>query len=422
MNLSVLATNKFLNIYYSLNTVVDNYKTKKFTETKIENSFGGGFVIVIALFEKTSLRKDVIKFLETAKEIGAFIIGVNTLSLKKQSYENGLFDVYIERDNFGRDFGSYQAGFNYIFDNEINIKCDRVMMINDSVYFSLKGLSEFVTLMSSTENDVLGATENHHDIHHLGSFCISFSKKVVSNQKFISFWRNYRRTNVRPKIIKKGEMALTSMLRSINEENGYLPVAYSVTKLEKLLQNDDFLKSYVSKIRWGDERVVISKSLSDCLFANKSAKDFYLRNFEEVTKPNEESTIDDASNKNIKTDNLMDFVHNDVGLISFVRNIDFNATESSRAFKSSLIACCINLYSDSSQIHSNCISLYSMGLPIIKMDLIYRSLASYADVERIKSMLPDEEKDDFFFRLTNKGSGLSSHKGIKLTSFMHGFI
>lgn len=414
LNLSALAVNKLLNAYYSFNTLIDNYKTQKFTEVKHEVPFHGGFVIVMALFEKRKLRHDVAGFLKAAKEHGAFVIGVNTLRLDAESFNSGLFDVYIERDNFGRDFGSYQAGFSYLFDNDINKNCQRVMMINDSIYFSKKGMPEFIKLMSSSQSHILGATENYDDIHHLGSFCISFSQKVVSDPRFIAYWQEYKRTNVRPRIIRKGEMELTSMLHRVNPENGNLPVAYDFRRLERMLQDDRFLQSYVLKTRWGDDRIVISKSISEYLETDKSALDFYLANAMDVFDLDK---IKIKSNKELR-----ERVLNDISISEFIGKIDFNHVPFAVDFRRSIVALCLKAYTDSSQIHSNCVSLYSMGLPIIKIDLLYRSLASYGDIERIKQMLPDDEKDDFLSRVTAKGPGHNFLRGFQKLSFDYGYI
>ena len=131
--------------YYTYLSERERMTTKRFTNIVHEKSFTGGRVMLLALYEKTNLRNDTIELLKEAKRQNVFIIAVNTLKLAPANYCPELIDAYIERDNYGRDFGSYQAGMKYFFDKKIGEACERLLIINDSVFFSVKGLSKFVT-------------------------------------------------------------------------------------------------------------------------------------------------------------------------------------------------------------------------------------------------------------------------------------
>lgn len=124
-------------------------------------------------------------------------------------------DCYIERYNYGRDFASYQKGFTYINQRGWSDICPRLLMVNDSVFYSVKHNRGFLAEMLSSTVSVLGATENHEVAHHLGSFCIAFSGDVLRNERFRKYWDSYQPTDIRPAVIRRGEMELSETLRRI---------------------------------------------------------------------------------------------------------------------------------------------------------------------------------------------------------------
>lgn len=60
---------------------------------------------------------------------------------------SGIVDVYIEKDNIGRDFGSYKECVLYFFDKGINNICKRLLICNDSVFYCTDGIDAFVDEM-----------------------------------------------------------------------------------------------------------------------------------------------------------------------------------------------------------------------------------------------------------------------------------
>lgn len=174
-------------------------------------------ILLIALFEKTYLRKDIIRLLEISKRAGLYVVAVNTRKLSTVFLEEHqhLFDVYISQYNYGRDFASYQKGFKYIFKNKLQQNAERIVMLNDSLYYDADRTPQFLDDMINTPVEVLGATENYEINYHLGSFAISFAKKITNNAKFIKYWKNYKRSDIRPLVIKRGEMGLLKALHLI---------------------------------------------------------------------------------------------------------------------------------------------------------------------------------------------------------------
>ena len=211
----------------------------------------------MALYEKGCLRKDVEALLHTAKEKGLYTFCVNNSRLQKYEIEKDLIDCYIERFNFGRDFGSYQVGFKHLFSRGWDQKCPRLLLMNDSVFYSKKNLSEFLENLIQSEKEVLGATENHERHHHIGSFCIAMGQRILQHPVFKKFWRNYSNSDIRPKVIDQGEIALSKTLRNCTTSPENYSVLFNQTWLsehlgkhpEILMQASDYYRSS-TRVGW----------------------------------------------------------------------------------------------------------------------------------------------------------------------------
>ena len=139
-----------ITIYFNLLSIKGKIKwffSQKYKVIKSEDLQDKKNIVLFAMYQKDVFRRDVIKLLKTLKENNIYVIGVNTQKIKKDSMGeiDKYFDVYINRYNYGRDFGSYKLGFQkIIFQKLANRDFDRVLMINDSVFYSSKNLNFFV--------------------------------------------------------------------------------------------------------------------------------------------------------------------------------------------------------------------------------------------------------------------------------------
>ena len=150
-----------------------------------QKTYTGEKILLMALYEKGRLRPDILNLLETAKTSGLYVIAVNTSKVLQPESLQDCIDCYIERPNFGRDFGSYQTGFMYLFKQGWETQCPRLLMLNDSLFFSKKNLAAFLEKMTNNDIEVLGATENYEEDYHLGSFCVSVCQSILKKQLFV---------------------------------------------------------------------------------------------------------------------------------------------------------------------------------------------------------------------------------------------
>lgn len=417
---------------YGFISLKDRFKIKKYTNVMKQETFNGGNVMLLALYEKTALRNDTKLLLQEAKSQGIFIIGVNTLRLKQENIPSDLLDVYIEKDNYGRDFGSYKTGMKYIFDKNIDSACERLLIINDSVFFSRKGLKEFIHQLFNSPVEVLGATENSQHSHHLGSFCISVTGDIVRNERFKNYWLNYKLSNVRPLVIKRGEFALSKTLKGLVSSEQQFKSLYNIKFIENKLKEDaEFFNNYYYYRREG-ERAWYNQTITS-LFKHDEILNSYFRNFvkDEKSKKHDKklqsilmsggsfpTSIYDPDNKEEKEDQKIDYLE----LITFLTRENIESNRQLQQLKHRLISLYLDEFTLGSQIHINCLALHHCGLPIIKLDLVFRCVCNISDIIKLRDQLDESQRDEFMTLMTSRLCGDKFLVGLNRLAYQFGIL
>src|SRR5262249_20952941 len=88
---------------------------------------------------------------------------------------------------------------------------DRLMLVNDSLFFLERGLSKLIADLDGPQ-EFIGVTEVFEDHYHVQSFMLSLGPSVVRSTSFRKFWRRYRPISTRRWSIHKGEVRLTRRL------------------------------------------------------------------------------------------------------------------------------------------------------------------------------------------------------------------
>ena len=112
----------------------------------------------------------------------------------------------LERGNQGFDFGAWKDGMNHLYEEDVPI--DRLILLNDSVFFSDRGLPEMVAALDR-DHDLVSAFENWGEGYHVQSFTVSLSGFVATSEPFRRFWRDYMPFSNRIHAIDAGEKALS---------------------------------------------------------------------------------------------------------------------------------------------------------------------------------------------------------------------
>lgn len=137
----------------------------------------------------------------------------------------------FERENAGYDFGAYRAVALDLLARDD--RPDRLILLNDSVFYSSRGLDDFVSRLLG-DADAIAAFENWAEGYHLQSFALSLGPKVVSHPAFAEFWRDYVPVSNRIHAIESGEKVLSAVIHDAAET---IEVIYSVARLSQALQD-----------------------------------------------------------------------------------------------------------------------------------------------------------------------------------------
>lgn len=378
--------------------------------------YNGQRIMLLALYEKGTLRPDVIRLISAAKEEGLYVLAVNTLKLTEPANLQDQIDCYIERPNFGRDFGSYKTGFLHVFAQGWHETCPRLLMINDSIFFSAARMPKFLNDMMTSEIEVLGATENYEIEYHLGSFCIAMAQSVLKSPNFQTYWKNYYLTDVRPRVIKRGEMKLSKTLKRCVSSPEQFRSLYSAAR-------------YASEI--SESRNLVDFSIKNGRMSNKTQwKRFSPKTITDLLRQrfiSKINTSDEGVEVKIDSDlqalNLSLFVGNTENVLRYVKQNVVNDTDIDQNIVLDTLASELSMaFNEGSQIHQNASILIYMGLPIIKLDGMYRGMFNVYDILRISNLLVDQEKSELQQILFERPFGGDTLIGWRRAAFMVGMI
>lgn len=141
-------------------------------------------------------------------------------------------DRIMLRDNSGRDMGGYRDAILSLAGREP----DRLLLMNDSVYYFRAGLREMVQRLATSPCDVCATYENWEYHHHFQSFCYSVSRYMLEQPAFQQFWRDYLPVNARPWAINKGEVGSSRCMVSLARSS---EVLFNTVKLREVLAGID---------------------------------------------------------------------------------------------------------------------------------------------------------------------------------------
>lgn len=372
-------------------------------------------VLLLALYQQGQMRNDIITLLKEAKRAGYYVIAVNSQNLEQNKILNELIDLYIERGNFGRDFGSYKVGFEEIYSSKIDVGCNRLVMLNDSVFYSSKGLRSFLQELKDSGRDVIGATENFEIEHHIGSFCISISGAILRHQNLRNYWINYRNSDIRPRVIRFGEMALSRTLKSCVKQSKGFGALYSASWYQNYLDGDAQMTNVVMRLCRNSPLVDWPRSTPKGMLEYVTARFLVQQYNSENTMVQIDADISQFSSYSSISD------YDELLRILNSRLVPESSLSKDQARKL-VNSFFLEMFIRGSQIHQNAAILFHSGLPIVKLDGFYRGMFDGYDLQLIADQLPDEEKEDFVYLMTQRSFGGHALTGWRLIAFNRGLI
>lgn len=361
-------------------------------------------VVIFAIYQSSRLRPDLKIIIKKLSDMNCDVIVVNTGSLELDEVQ-ALGDVsYLERPNWGRDFGSYQEGIKYFFQRAKVDNIDRLVILNDSVFYCDVGIENFFETALNGRDPIIAVSENHNISWHYGSYFLSFDQAVFRHPLFARFWKKYKKTNRRQATIRRGEMALSSCLRNIVET---LPHSLLSAELiekkwreKKLFQTPlrFFLTGPSSNLK---EKLIMMDLMSEFIspppgnVQMRSTKD-YDGTWDSGFRFTSSTNIGEIRQKlaqagcNIAEDELITW---------FLRNL-------------------LTGFRAGSQIHQGGLLAIPCGIPLIKLDVVYRGDFSQDNLESVAAQLPLHQRDVFLSLFYRQRYGGYFLKGWRRTAFL----
>lgn len=373
----------------------------------IEGTIEKPYIAVIALFQDATLRHDIQNLISTLSALNCDVVVVNTAKLQNPKEIIGDNITYIERPNWGRDFGSYQVGVNYVLRHKALPELDRLLILNDSVFYCETDLHGFLKRSMEDPAPVTAVSENHNINWHYGSFFLSFSRLVVEHPLFVSFWKKYQNTNRRQATIRRGEMALSRCLQAII---GYekLPQAQlnqamiSTKWIDQNLGNTPFLFTPTGPTARHQTLEPIAQLLMNEVFHGPTGTQFRIN-----SSAGDGSKIGIFLTETTELDEMKEYLS----------HIGLELTH--EQLRQRFLSIFLDNSRGRSQIHEVGLLAIACGVPILKLDVIHRGDYSWRNVEWISTQLPAHQKEAYLSLLRRRLYGGSIFGGWRRVAFLY---
>jgi len=337
-----------------------------------------GTFCVFHLYQRYTLPANIVQAIQLLAELGVRVVAVSNLPLPATELERlkPYLHTFIQRRNFGRDFGGYRRGVLHVLDKHAP---ERLMLLNDSIFYAQRGLREFFIEMVAANGGFVGASENHEISHHVGSYALSFGPQVIADPRFREYWEDYRSTEIRPRVIWKGEAALSKLVEQTIKVRPR--VIYSLQRLDAALNRASWRELALSASQMPENyqgqnplRTLLHearKPVRDALPVTRAA----LLESASLTVPlAPEDLVQDLSaqaRRELQRD-LLDYVF------------------------------------QGSQIHWGALLLTQyLKMPIIKLDLVLRSIYGLGELDNFAPFLTEDEFAEFHALVTARGEPMT---------------
>lgn len=264
--------------------------------------------------------------------------------------------------------------------------------------------------------EVLGSTENFDIEYHLGSFCIAMNQSILQQPDFEKYWRSYRNSDVRPTVIYRGELALSRTLKKVMKNPSEITALYSAHRFYEEVRSDGELFDFV--LRNARTSDIFAWKRVDTRKIASVYRESYLQS---ILDPDEDSISielnDERATKHWQLRSLSDVKsYISEGLLADQQQLDEDAVYEI-ALKE-----VIDSFLSGSQIHQNAAVLLRLGLPIVKLDGLYRGIFDMSDVFRVTEQLSGDEQRELRSLLMSRPYGRRYYVGWRRVAFERGYI
>lgn len=187
-------------------------------------------MVIYLIFPKSGLLDSHVRALTHFREHGYAPLVICNVVLGEDDRKRllALANHLIERPNYGYDFGGYRDAILFLRDQLPEL--DRLVLMNDSVWFPLTGANDWLVTAEGQGCDVVGAVSNFfgdietegsregqtvswrydvlHPRFHYCSFALSFGPAVLKDRRFLNFWERLKLSNNKIDTVHRGEVGL----------------------------------------------------------------------------------------------------------------------------------------------------------------------------------------------------------------------
>ncbi len=323
------------------------------------------------------------KFMDAAQAVGANVVLVvnGAVSDDYVARHPGLCTV-IERANFGRDFGGYQAGIAHLDAQKITPK--KLIFVNDSIFLDHRKGSELIQRFLDPDHAYIGLTESHEPRYHVGSFLFSIDDRVWQSPVWRAFWRDYVPWSSRRHCIDKGEVALGHSLKRA----GFVPhILYNAAMTLAAMRE------------WSLKDVQEHYDLLPEEFQHEVER-------AEALQPPAHSGLHVHIPADLPDDRLQHVLNN---------QLSDQEHQHRRLAYQAFFGELVSRIERRSQIHwAGALLAKDQGLPVMKKDLAYRGLYGYAAARQMMALLDYPDMPEVDIELRKRGIPSSLNRAQRL--------
>ena len=225
-------------------------------------------VAVYLVYQPLGLSNITFLTIEALRLAGYSVLIVSNakLRLDDASRLSAKVAAILVRPNYGVDFGGYRDGVLHLWKYKKSI--DEILFLNDSVFCLCGNLEKFFSKIKNSPEDVISAVElqgGQSANAVLTSYFITFRRDALKSRLFWEFWRSYRMANSRYVTVRRGERALSRMVKSSSfSSRGMVSADTSMVSIIDAMSIED-LRQVVRYCALTDESffLLIERSL-DC--------------------------------------------------------------------------------------------------------------------------------------------------------------
>lgn len=199
-------------------------------------------VALFLIYQHGTLPQSIVETCQHIAQHGFSVLIVANGGLPAESRAQLLPHVWkiLERPNIGYDFGGYRDGILQL--RAWKIDPDKLLILNDSIWFPIFNNDTLLDRMDETGADVVGTVLRQKDnVLFLESYLYLVNGPVLQNREMRHFWRSFKLTANKYKVIRRGERGHSVALQAAGFR---LQAMFSkdVFLSQLAVQSDDFVE------------------------------------------------------------------------------------------------------------------------------------------------------------------------------------